>query len=148
LLSARGRQLERHEVDISDAIHSLEEERAASKRRHDSSLRAGPDHSSLCIGDLVLLHNTTIKKSHSVKLCSRWTRPFKIIDVKECYGTYCFAKLDGSVLKDYQDGSHLKHFYTRPLLSADDLGSGVEPLATDDDVPMDDVWEVFDVLDE
>jgi hypothetical protein len=74
------------------------------------------------------------------------TGPFKIIDVKECYGTYCLAELDGSVLKDYQDGSRLKHFYTRPLLSTDDLGSGVEPPAADD-VPMDDVWEVFDILD-
>jgi hypothetical protein len=56
--------------------------------------------------------------------------------------------LDGSILKDYQDSNHLKHIYTLSILSVDRFRTSFEPLATNNDMLIDGLREVFNILEE
>ena len=53
--------------------------------------------------NLVLLHNSKLKMSHSAKLKFCWTGPYHIRDIIEEKGTYFLEELDGMPIK--------KHFH-------------------------------------
>ena len=138
LLAVRARQLERRQDDLDAARRALEESRAADKRRHDEKEPLHPQ--PFINGDLVLLHETRWESSHSSKLSRRWTGPYRVIDCKANTGTYQLAELDGTTLKDYQPGSRLKLFHTRP--GCVPAQQNANPIVDDEG---EEVWEVADI---
>ena len=70
----------------------------------------------LRIGDLVLLRNSSIEKSHNKKhgrkLDIRWIGPYRIREVRD-NGSYLLAELDGTELRGSVAGNRLKRFCVR-----------------------------------
>ena len=91
-------------------------------------------------GDLVLLHETRWESSHSSKLSKRWAGPYRVIESKGETGTCQLAELDGTTLRDYQPGSRLKPFHTRPDYVPIQLN--VDPITDDEG---EEAWEVADI---
>jgi hypothetical protein len=92
----------------------------------------------------VLLHETSIATSHNIKLLPKWSGPYRIVSKKENYGTYELAELDGSLLRDYHDGSRLKLFLDRSEVLADTPFPQQHLAAIEDD----EQWEVEDIVGE
>ena len=66
-------------------------------------------------GDLILLHDTRIDRSHLHQLSDRWIEPYKVTDAtkKDDSGTYKLAELDGTELEGIFSGDHIKKFTIR-----------------------------------
>ena len=64
------------------------------------------------MGDLVLLHNSSIEKSHNVKLEDQWRRPYRIRESTDS-SYYRLSELDGTELKGSFAGNRLKRFFSR-----------------------------------
>jgi len=78
----------------------------------DKKKRLRNEKHSLQVGDLVLLHNTAIDKSHNVKLEDRWLGPYRIHKIADS-GYYRLNELDGVELKESFAGNRLKKFLFR-----------------------------------
>ena len=112
LLHMRARQLERRDEDLEEAAYHLQRIRMGNKELFDETrvlVREPPE-----IGDLVLLHDTKLKTSHSAKLRYRWLGPYRVRDKNAILGTYWLEELDGTPFRSTFNGSRLKKFFLRP----------------------------------
>jgi len=119
LLLARMTQLDEQALDQARAAEALEESRTRNKEYFDAKrrLRKSVDQ-QIKIGDLVLLHNTSIQKSHNKKLEDNWFGPYRVREVTDS-GYYRIEELDGTILTESIAGNRLKRFFTRQELDAD-----------------------------
>jgi len=115
LLAARIKQLDERSLEESRAAERLERSRLGNKRYFDKHKRLRSAKQQLRVGDLVLLHNTSIETSHNVKLEDQWRGPYKIREVSET-GFYRLEELDGTHLKESFAGNRLKRFFSRSEL--------------------------------
>jgi len=115
LLAARIKQLDERSLEESRAAERLERSRLGNKRYFDKHKRLRSAKQQLRVGDLVLLHNTSIETSHNVKLEDQWRGPYKIREVSET-GYYRLEELDGTHLAESYAGNRLKRFFSRSEL--------------------------------
>ena len=120
LLAVRARQLECRAEDLEEAAQIQRKSREANKAYFDSHWRRRPEkpHTTIELGDHVLLHCTWLDQSHSHKLHDRWIGPYRVTDVlrKKERGTYQLAELDEVVLEGYFPSDRLKMFTARVKL--------------------------------
>ena len=104
------RQLDQQALEEARAAEAQRRSRFGGKEYFDRThrIRMTP----LAIGDLVLLHNSSIEKSHNVKLDDRWLGPYRIRDVRD-NGSYLLTELDGTELRGSVAGNRLKRFFVR-----------------------------------
>src|SRR6266516_1352945 len=104
------RQLDQHALEEARAAEAQRRSRLGGKEYFDWThrIRMTP----LAIDDLVLLHNSSIEKSHNVKIDNRWLGPYRMRDVRD-NGSYLLAELYGTKLRDSVAGNRLKRFFVR-----------------------------------
>jgi hypothetical protein len=112
LLAARMKQLDEKTLEQSRAAERLKRARMGNKRYFDAHKRLRSAKQQIRIGDLVLLHNTSIETSHNVKLEDQWTGPYRIWEVAET-GYYRLEELEGTHLEESFAGNRLKKFFSR-----------------------------------
>ncbi|OJD10440.1 hypothetical protein ACJ73_09791, partial [Blastomyces percursus] len=121
LVYMRIRQLEKRDEDLEEAAYHLRREREKNRDLFDETKRLVRE--PLQIGDLVLLHDTKIEKSYSVKLNFRWLGPCRIREANHERGTYRLEELDRSPFRNTTAGNRLKIFLLRDseLHAVDDI---------------------------
>jgi len=110
LLQARMRQLDQQALEEARAAEQQRRSRFAGKEYFDAQRRIRT--TPLEIGDMVLLHNSAIEKSHDVKLDNRWLGPYRVRKARK-NGSYLLAELDGTELLESVAGNRLKRFFVR-----------------------------------
>ena len=131
LLIARMKQLDEHSLDIALAAGELERSRKGNKQYFDATKRLRTASETLSVGDLVLLHNSSIVKSHNIKLLDCWLGPYRIREVSDA-GFYRLEELDGVHLTESFAGNRLKRFYPRAELERARSQSAFDENASDD----------------
>jgi hypothetical protein len=116
LLHARMLQLEQQSSEHILALKNLQKSRLANKDYFDSHKRLRSPKAPLVVGDLVLLHNTSIQKSWDKKMDDNWLGPYRVRETNEM-GYYRLAELDGTQLKESFAGNRLKKFFSREDVS-------------------------------
>jgi hypothetical protein len=113
LLAMRARYLERRQEDLEEAIARVQRQRTESAERSD--LKHSTKAKRLQVGDMVLLHQTELKDSHSSdrKLRYWWQGPYRVSHVNHKYGSYRIEELDGTEIKGTKPADRLKLFYTK-----------------------------------
>jgi len=100
--------------DVLEAECFMEREKDWTSDRRNG--KTAPQESRMTgnsrIGDLVMLHNSSIEKSRNKKLDIRWLGPYRIREVKD-NGFYVLAELDGAELRDSVAGNRLPRFFVR-----------------------------------
>jgi hypothetical protein len=109
----RARYLERRQEDLEEAIARVQRQRTDSAERSD--LKHFTKAKRLQVGDMVLLHQTDLKDSHSSerKLRYWWRGPYRISRVNHKYGSYRIEELDGTEIRGTKPADRLKLFYTK-----------------------------------
>ncbi|GBG80610.1 GT2-family glycosyltransferase [Chara braunii] len=97
LLDIRARQVGAAEERLREAAGQVERSRMEDKMRWDQMARVRK--SSLAVGDVVLLYDSSLEKQWSRKLDKRWMGPYRILRCGE-FGAYPIEELDES---DWQD---------------------------------------------
>jgi hypothetical protein len=148
LIVARMKQLDERTLEESRAAERLKRSRMGNKHYFDKHKRLRSAKQQLRIGDLVLLHNTSIEKSHNVKLEDQWYGPYRIRAISDV-GYYRLEELDGTHLIESFAGNRLKRFFSRTELARGDEatqqeGDEIEP----DDVDVDEEGRESDQGDE
>ncbi|RVD90129.1 uncharacterized protein DFL_001105 [Arthrobotrys flagrans] len=112
LIAMRARHLERRDEDLQEAFLRLRRHREMAAERWDS-LPQVTDR-LFTEGDMVLLHDTQLKFSHSAKLAMRWIGPYLIAKAYLEKGYYVLKELDGIVRAGTIASDRLKLFFVRP----------------------------------
>jgi hypothetical protein len=113
LIKARMKQLDQRTLEEVHAAEELKRARMGDKRYFDTHKRLRKER--LKIGDLVLLHNTSIQKSHNVKLEDQWFGLYHIREARSS-GFYRLDELDGTELRESFAANRLKKFFSRTEL--------------------------------
>jgi hypothetical protein len=97
----------------------LEKSRRSNKDWFDQHKRLCPESQGLEVGNLVLLHRTTLVGSRALKnkLSDRWFGPYRVCEVPPNSTFYeLIEELNGNPLKATFAGQRLKKFYARKTL--------------------------------
>jgi len=115
---ARMHQLDERTLSEIRAAENLLGNRLANKAYFDQTKNLRPDSQQLCVGDLVLVHDTrrTKDRSRVRKLEFHWLGPYRIREVMADSTHYYLDELDGTQLKRSFAGNRLKRFFSRPIL--------------------------------
>jgi len=118
LLVARMRQLDQRNLSVSQAVKNLQKSRLANKSYFDQHKRLRPESQQLCVGDLVLLHDTRYfhDRGRERKLNYKWSGPYRVRSIGEDSTYYFLDELDGTQLRRSFAGNRLKRFFSRPAL--------------------------------
>jgi hypothetical protein len=121
LLLARMKQLDQHNLELSQATENLLNSRKANKDYFDLHKRLRPESGKLHVGDLVLVEWTHLRNSRSraAKLGDRWYGPYRIREVPQDSTFYRLEELDGVPLAESYAGNRLKKFFARDVLRYD-----------------------------
>ncbi|KAF3918141.1 hypothetical protein AA313_de0203932 [Arthrobotrys entomopaga] len=111
LLAMRARHLERRDEDLEEATFRLERHRENAAESWDE--RHTVTDRTFQIGEMVLLHDTQLKFSHSAKLRYRWIGPYRIAEAYPEKGSYRIAELNGALKKRAVASDRLKPFLIR-----------------------------------
>jgi hypothetical protein len=109
-LTAQTQQLDQQTLDEAQGATNLRQSREGNGEHFNTHRRL--QSTVLEIGDLVLLHNTAIEKSHNKKFDFYWSGPFGIREVF-VNGSYQLTELDGTDVQDAVAGNRLKFFLRR-----------------------------------
>lgn len=150
LLALRARQIERRDEDTQEAqariVRFREKGRELYNERTNTRLHA------LEKGDLVLVHNTPLNKSHSDKLGFRWLGPFRIQEALG-NGSYKIEELDGTAFRYPVHGNRIKIYY-KPLPLPEETSSAQSTTSVSEDEGEsmghrdDDDWRLQDLIPE
>jgi len=112
LIEARMAQLDEKNLEIAKAARNAENSRKANKAYFDQHKRLRTTNQELRAGDLVLLHNTAIKKTRTRDhvFDSYWRGLYRIREVSEA-GFYRLNELDGAQLRASFAGNRLKNSF-------------------------------------
>jgi hypothetical protein len=118
LLMARMRQLDERTLSEIRAAENLRDNRLGNKAYFDRTKNLRPESQQLCVGDLVLVHDTrhANDRSRSRKLEFRWLGPYCIREVTPDSTHYYLNELNGTQLKRSFAGNRLKRFFSRSAL--------------------------------
>ena len=122
---ARMKQLDERGLEEARAAETLKRSRLGNKAYFDSHRRMRTLHQKIEVGDLVLLHNTRIRKSWDKKLDSNWLGPYTVHEISES-GYYRLAELDSANLTEFVAGNRLKKFFLRAGEGVLNAAEGVE----------------------
>jgi hypothetical protein len=124
LLVARMRQLDERVLTESRAAAESERSWKGNKAYYDQHKRMRGETQQLCVGDLVLVHQSKNLNSRSVKikLDDRWFGPYRIREIPPDSTFYKLEELDGTHLKATFAGNRLKRFFSRSELDEDRMG--------------------------
>ncbi len=103
--------MEHQDEDIKEAKARMQQMRTAEKEQYDQvkNLIKEPPKK----GDLVLLHNSKLKTSHSAKLKFCWSGPYQVHKVIKEKSTYFLEELDGTLFRENFHENQLKRFWMR-----------------------------------
>ena len=105
----QARQIERHNTDIEKAKAHLQHMWIQDKEQYDKMKKLITKSSKK--DNLVLLHDSKLKLSHSVKLKFHWTGSYHIQEVIEEKETYFLEKLDEALIKKHFHENQVKKFW-------------------------------------
>ena len=114
LMTMWARQIERHDADIKEVKTHLQHMWIQDKEQYDKMKKLITK--SLKKNDLVLLHDSKLKMSHSVKLKFHWTESYCVWKVIEKKETYFLEKLDKTFIKNYFHENWVKKFWAHDKL--------------------------------
>lgn len=117
LLEARIRQLERRDDDMDKARERQRSAREKSSTYMDEK-RAHRLRTAIKVGELVLVHDTSLDKQWSKRVQDRWRGPYRVRQ-RLARKTYLLEELDGTHMKTPVPASRLRRFYLRPKAIGD-----------------------------
>jgi hypothetical protein len=131
-LSLRICQIERRQEDLDHAAKTLKKARFKSKAQFEHKFHLRMHHDVFCKGDLVLVHNTKIKKELNRKTKPQYPGPF-VVERQTKRGSYVLREMHGVLSKHGVAAFRLVPYISRgssilPSL-ADPLEDGEEQLS-------------------
>lgn len=125
LLALRIQQLEKRPADLANAAATLHQTRYRSKEQFEKQFAHRVCTTPFTQGDLVLVRNTQIEKSHSRKAFPRYTGPYEVV-TKTKGGSYILKELNGAVSRQGVAAFRLIPYYRHKTEDIPDA----EPLET------------------
>ena len=114
LMTMQARQIERHNADIKKVKTHLQHMQIQDKKQYNKMKKLITK--SLKKDDLVLLHDSKLKLSYSVKLKFHWTESYHIQEVIKKKETYFLEKLDKMLIKKHFHENWVKKFWAHDKL--------------------------------